>query len=140
VLIEFGFLSNHAETVRMLDGAWQDKCAAAVTEGILAYAKKANALDKAVAEKRARDAEANERWRLHLASQAANKAFPAASTNKAPAIAISRAEPAPQPQMPAACAPTAERAVLAASTSSTTNVAPIVLGSLFDFYATGQTE
>jgi len=139
VLIEFGFLSNHAETVRMLDGAWQAKCAAAVTEGVLAYAKKADALDKAVAEKRARDAEANERWRQHLASQTA-KAFPAVSTNKAPAIAIARAVPAPLPQTPAACAPTAERAVLAASTSSTTNVAPIVLGSLFDFYATGQTE
>ncbi|NCB05265.1 MAG: hypothetical protein EOM69_07055, partial [Clostridia bacterium] len=65
VLIEFGFLSNQTETFRMLDPAWQDQSVSAVAEGVLAYAKRVSALDTAVAAKRARDEEANERWRQH---------------------------------------------------------------------------
>jgi len=74
VLIEFGFLSNQTETFRMLDPAWQDQSVSAVAEGVLAYAKRVPALDTAVAAKRARDEEANERWRQHLASQATKAA------------------------------------------------------------------
>ena len=70
VLLEFGFLSNAAEAHRMLCGDWQEENAAAVVAGIAAYARKAEALDRAVAEKRQQDAEANERWRRHLAAQA----------------------------------------------------------------------
>jgi N-acetylmuramoyl-L-alanine amidase len=70
VLLEFGFLSNAGETRRMLRTDWQIQSCAAVVEGVLAYARSAKTLDRAVADKRARDAENNERWRKHLAAQA----------------------------------------------------------------------
>ena len=117
VLLEIGFLSNRAETQKMLDEAWQEKCAAAVTDGILTYAKKVEALDKAVAAKRVRDAEANERWRLRLLAHAA-KAAAAPPTNTAAIV----------------------RAHLAATPVSNTNTAPVALNSLIDFYMTGKAE
>ncbi len=73
VLLEFGFLSNSEETRRMLDPEWQEQSAAAVAAGISSYAKKVDNLDQAVAEKRKRDAEANERWRKRLELAAAKK-------------------------------------------------------------------
>ncbi len=73
VLLEFGFLSNSDETRRMLDPEWQEQSAAAVAAGIASYAKKVDALDQSVAAKRARDVEANERWRKHLDEQDARK-------------------------------------------------------------------
>jgi N-acetylmuramoyl-L-alanine amidase len=74
VLLEFGFLSNTDETRRMLRADWQAQSCAAVIKGVLAYARSVKALDRAVAEKRARDAENNERWRKHLAEQATREA------------------------------------------------------------------
>jgi N-acetylmuramoyl-L-alanine amidase len=69
VLLEFGFLSNPTEARRMLCADWQERSAEAVAAGVLAYARKVEALDRAVADKRKRDAEANERWRRHLAEK-----------------------------------------------------------------------
>ncbi len=127
VLLEFGFLSNPAETQKMLDAAWQEKCAAAITDGILSYSKKVEALDRAVAEKRAHDADTNERWRLHLTAQAAKKAA---------AQPVRRAEAAsPSPT-------TTVHSVSAAlsSSSGTTNTLPLELNTLIEYYATGEAE
>jgi N-acetylmuramoyl-L-alanine amidase len=112
VLLEFGFLSNREEALRMLDRSWQDNRAAAVTAGILSYVKKVDALDRAVADKRARDAESNERWRQHLAAQASQPAAAASNT---------------------VCS-------LNGATSSITNSAAAALEPLVEFYATGQAE
>ncbi|MDD4101860.1 MAG: N-acetylmuramoyl-L-alanine amidase [Kiritimatiellae bacterium] len=76
VLLEFGFLSNTEETLRMLDPDWQIQSAAAVAAGISSYAKKVDILDQSVALKRAKDAEANERWRKYLAERAAPQEAP----------------------------------------------------------------
>ena len=134
VLLEFGFLSNPSEIRKMLDLAWQDKCAGAISDGILSYAKKVDTLDKAVAEKRKREAEANTRWRLHLATQTAKP------PDAPPALVSSNAVPA----MAASLAPAASN-LICATTSRTifvtgTNTAPAELNTLIDFYATGKVE
>ncbi|MDD4017174.1 MAG: N-acetylmuramoyl-L-alanine amidase [Kiritimatiellae bacterium] len=125
VLLEFGFLSNRGETLRMLTSSWQEQCAAAVTAGVTAYAKRLGALDQAVAEKRARDAEANERWRRHLAS---------VKTNAPPLTPVS--PPLPEP--------VATNPTYAASSPSAffrgTNTAPAEVNTLIDFYTTGTLE
>ena len=129
VLVEFGFLSNPSDVQKMRDAQWREKCAAAVTDGVLAYSRKVDALDKAVAEKRQRDAEANERWRLHLAALSAQK----------------RARPtAAQPtNAPAACAQSTNAAASGAavvSSSSSTNTAPLDVDTLIEFYAPGNSD
>jgi N-acetylmuramoyl-L-alanine amidase len=135
VLVEIGFLSNHSEAVKMTDAAWQEKCAATIGEGILTYAKKVDGLDKAVAAKRARDAEASERWRLRLAAQAA-KPFGTLSTNKGTRVQSGIAIIAALPTNKAAVV----RMELAAASITNTNTAPVVLSNLFEFYETGRTE
>lgn len=125
VLLEFGFLSNRDETLKMLTPAWQRQCAEAVTQGVVVYAKRVDALDRAVAEKRARDAEANERWRLHLASLQ-NQPQPAVTNT-------------PSPLPPVATALTYAAASPVAVLHGT-NAAPVEINSLIDFYATGTVE
>ena len=129
----------------MLESAWQAQCASAVVAGILSYAKKVDALDKAVAEKRARDVEANGRWRQHLAAKSAKNAGEGLSTAFTNAFGAS----------PIAAVPLAEKAeliqtrpavevfsntVAAVSTISLTgtNAAPAKIDSLIDFYTTGK--
>ena len=135
VLLEIGFLSNRAEALKMLDETWQEKCVAAVTEGVLSYAKKVEALDKAVAEKRARDTEANERWRRHLAARAVKSAAAAPTNRTADVRATLVSAPTP---------PTNRNASVSAALTGTptfcTNTAPVDLSSLIDFYATDQAE
>jgi N-acetylmuramoyl-L-alanine amidase len=127
VLLEFGFLSNPAETQKMLDAAWQEKCAAAITDGILSYSKKVEALDRAVAEKRAHDADTNERWRLHLTAQAAKKAA------AQPVRQAEAARPSPTTTVHSASA-------ALSSSSGTTNTLPLELNTLIEYYATGEAE
>ena len=144
-LIEFGFLSNPAETRRMLESAWQAQCASAVVAGILSYAKKVDALDKAVAEKRARDVEANERWRQHLAAKAtknAGEGLATAFTNTFGATPIAAVPLADTAELIQA-RPAVEvfsNAVAAVSTVplTGTNAAPAKIDSLIDFYTTGK--
>jgi len=125
VLLEFGFLSNREETLKMLTPAWQKECAGAVAEGVVVYAKRVGALDRAVAEKRARDAEANERWRRHLAAlQSAHRTSPTNPPTALPTVATALTY--------AAASPTA---ILHG-----TNAAPVEINSLIDFYATGTVE
>jgi len=125
VLFEFGFLSNRGETLKMLTSSWQEQCADAVTAGVTAYAKKIGALDHAVAEKRARDAEANERWRRHLASVQTN----------APPL-----RPAPIP-LPAPVVTSLSYAVSSPSAIFRgTNATPVEINTLIDFYGKGTLE
>ncbi len=136
VLLEFGFLSNRTETRKMLDPGWQDKCALAISDGILSYAKKVDALDKAVAEKRKHEAEANERWRLHLAAPAAKP--PAAP----PALTLSSSNAAPA-TVTVLVPPVSNQFCVTASRAAPltgTNAAPPELNTLIDFYATGKVE
>ena len=145
VLIEFGFLSNHAETLNLQDEAWQEKRAAAVATGICAYAKKVDALDKTVAEKRAREAAANERWKLRLAAKAG--AAPAAATQ--PAIPQPAATLAAVSLAAASLAPISSNAApvqmasfspSSAAVSSPTNALAVELDALLDFYSNGKVE
>ena len=135
MLLEFGFLSNAADTRNMLNPEWQEKCAAAVSDGILSYAKKVDTLDTAVAEKRKRDAEANERWRLHLASQAAKAATAqpvvAAPTNAGFSV-LAKLSPSSSNLLCAAAS--------LASSAVSTNAVPPDLNSLMHFYETVQGE
>lgn len=117
VLLEFGFLSNKEEALRMLDRPWQEKHAEAVTSGILSYAKKVDALDKAVADKRAHDAESNERGHHHLAAHAADQ--PAADASPSNTVCSLHG---------------------ASPSTSKTNSATAELGPLIDFYEKGQAE
>lgn len=135
VLLEFGFLSNAGETRRMLRADWQIQSCAAVVEGVLAYARSAKTLDRAVADKRARDAENNERWRKHLAAQATRAAVEADAQ-------ADRQQPAVTPSavsLPAASSATLPHAV--ASVVPTlqqrqgTNSAPIQMDALLEYYA-----
>ena len=120
VLLEFGFLSNTAEAKRMLRADWQERSAKAVAAGILSYAKKVDTLDLAVAEKRKQDAEANERWRQHLAAQ---------EKEKRDAKTPSPAAPAPAPvKAAAATAP-------APADTATKKTTSLKMDSIFDFYA-----
>jgi N-acetylmuramoyl-L-alanine amidase len=133
VLLEFGFLSNQAETRKMLAREWQERCAAAVSEGILSYARKVGALDKAVADKRKREAEANERWRLRLAAQAAKPHAPL------PPPALSNAASAAAGLAPAL---SNSLCIVAArfGAAASTNAAPAELNTLIDFYESGKVE
>lgn len=134
VLLEFGFLSNQADTRKMLDPGWQDKCAASISDGILSYAKKVDTLDKAVAEKRKREAEANERWRLHLATQAT-----AAATPKAAPPALSNAPI----HLAGILSPASNRLCVVANHTASftgTNAIPAGLDTLIDFYENGTVE
>ena len=153
VLLEVGFLSNRAEALKMLDDAWQEKCAAAVTEGVLTYAKKVETLDKSVAEKRARDTEANERWRRRLVAHAAKTAAPSATnktvtarTSLATASTSATNKPAAVRSDLAAVTPLSTnktesvRAHLATTPIFNTNTAPVALSTLIDFYAAGKAE
>lgn len=97
VLLEFGFLSNSDETRRMLDPEWQEQSAAAVAAGIAAYAKKVDILDQSVAEKRQRDAEANDRWRRHLEMAAAQKQTVAAAQSET--AGLTEPEPATETEL-----------------------------------------
>ena len=115
VLLEFGFLSNADEAKRMLRTDWQERSAKAVAAGILTYAKKVDALDTAVAEKRKQDAEANERWRQRLAAQEKEKRDA-------------------QPPPPAAPPKTAT-AVPAPANAATNKTASLKIDSIFEFYA-----
>ena len=137
ILIECGFLSNSFETHRMLEKSWQERCATAVTEGVLSYTKKVDQLDKAVAQKRARDAEANERWRQYLAAQAAQSA--GAQIAAAPKAANIHREvpqnPAPTPPLMAGLSNT-----VASVTLTGTNTAPVHIDSLIDFYAPSKVQ
>ena len=128
VLIEFGFLSNPADIRKMQDPQWLEACADAVRDGILSYTRKVDALDKAVADKRAREAEANERWRQHLAAQKAAQ-LPAPAAAAVAAVAVSNA-----PAQPEAVPP-----VTVLSTTST-NRAPLEIDTLLEFYANGHSD
>jgi N-acetylmuramoyl-L-alanine amidase len=122
VLIEFGFLSNPSDILKIQDAQWQEKCATAITEGILSYSRKVDALDKAVAEKRAHESEMNERWRHHLASCA---------PPKEPLQSLSPANDATViPPPPTNVAPPLS--------SPSTNTSPLDMETLIEFYATGK--
>ena len=54
VLVEVGFLSNTAETKKMLAAEWQDDCAQAIMRGVIEYARKTDTLTLAVDKKRQR--------------------------------------------------------------------------------------
>ena len=55
VLVEVGFLSNEAETRKMLTTEWKDQCALAIARGVIEYARKVDTLTLAVNEKRQRN-------------------------------------------------------------------------------------
>ena len=146
VLLEFGFLSNQAETHRMLDSTWQEHCTAAVVAGVLSYAKKVDTLDKAVAEKRAREALANERWRQRLAALSAKNAAESVSQPQTNLPLASAAVLSQTPtQLQVLTPPTRmnlSNAVAAVSSPplTGTNAAPVKIDSLIDFYATGKVQ
>ena len=135
VLLEFGFLSNAGETRRMLRTDWQIQSCAAVVEGVLAYARSAKTLDRAVADKRARDAENNERWRKHLAAQATRAAVEAdAQADRQlaavtpSAVSFPTAPSATLPNAVASATPTLQQ-------QQGTNSAPIQMDALLEYYA-----
>ena len=135
VLLEFGFLSNAGETRRMLRTDWQIQSCAAVVEGVLAYARSAKTLDRAVADKRARDAENNERWRKHLAAQATRAAAEAdAQADRQlaavtpSAVSFPTAPSATLPNAVASATPTLQQ-------QQGTNSAPIQMDALLEYYA-----
>ncbi|HNX35528.1 MAG TPA: N-acetylmuramoyl-L-alanine amidase [Kiritimatiellia bacterium] len=146
VLLEFGFLSNPTETRRMLESVWQERCATAVAEGVLAYARKVDALEKTMAAKRIKDEEANARWRQHLAARNAKApADLAAATNthrsaSAQASAACRPESSGMPVIaPSAMAVFSNTVASAAPVAlAGTNSAPLEIDTLVDFYATGK--
>lgn len=57
VLIEVGFLSNVVELLKMLEPEWMDTCADSISDGIMDYASKVDALNVAIREKREREFE-----------------------------------------------------------------------------------
>lgn len=124
ILIECGFMSNEEETRHMLEARWQDRCAAAIADGVRCYAGKVDALDRAIAAKRARDEDANERWRQHLAAQAVRRSL------------VCPAAPAPVPPKPEKITPVVEDLSQAAvaSHSAGTNTPVSAIESLIDFY------
>lgn len=135
VLLEFGFLSNTGETRRMLRADWQAQSCAAVVNGVLAYVRGLPALDRAVADKRARDAEANERWRKHLAAQAARAA---AEAEARAARQLSAITPAGGPPPPTASGTTFSNAVASVTPhihQQGTNSVPVRMDALLEFYA-----
>jgi len=149
VLLECGFLSNLAETRKMLGSAWQEQCAAAIASGVISYAKKADSLDLSVADKRKREADANERWRQHLATQSARPgrdAVVTAATNTSTSASASVAavppseapDPFIQPPPPRTSYSNAVAASFVRPTG--TNVAPVKIDSLIDFYAPGKVQ
>ena len=141
VLLEFGFLSNAVETRKMLDVAWQDKCALSIVEGILSYAKKVDALDAAIADKRKRDAEANDRWRLHLAAQTSNALPALARVTPVPASASASSNALPSSAYLMPLVSNHLYVVASHSPSLTnTNIAPAEINALIDFYAAGKVE
>ncbi len=152
-LLEFGFLSNRDETLLMKTEAWQAACAEAIVEGILGYARRVTALDRAVAEKRARDAELNERWRRHLAerdraSQPAptEAAPPPAARETVPEVPPSASLSAPPPRRNTDTGLSDARIARVSGTAPAvpilrgTNVAPAELNTLIDFYGAGTVE
>ena len=128
VLIEVGFLSNPADIRKLLDADWQEACAAAIAQGIFSYSRKVDALDKAVADKRAREMEANERWRHRIAAQAAQKAAALAATSQ-PAAATN-----------AAAKSDSASSVTTVSSSSSTNRPALEIDTLIEFYAPGNSD
>jgi len=68
-LVEVGFLSNADDLKKLNCKKWRDTCAEKLFEGIMDYCSKVVSLEGAVATKRKRDAEANERWREYLAAK-----------------------------------------------------------------------
>jgi N-acetylmuramoyl-L-alanine amidase len=163
VLIEVGFLSNHAEAKKMLDGTWQQQCVHAIADGILGYAKKVDGLDRAIAEKRARDSEANERWRLRLAAKAAASAADAtnalasaqsslnavsttAGSSVSNATLLAHADHAEllrasvQASRLASAGPAAPSDAQSPRATFPTNTPPLQLSTLFDFYVTDPAE
>ena len=145
VLIKFGFLSNSGEAGEMLAETWQDAHAQLVADAVTRYAKRVEALDGAVAEKREADRKANEAWRAKLAQRNAAKRDagqvatqpskrPSSSGGVPQRLAATfplapfpsnddQDEPAAQPPPPRPVA--VERG---------TNTAPLVVGRLIDFY------
>lgn len=135
VLLEFGFLSNAGETRRMLRTDWQMQSCAAVVEGVLAYARSAKTLDRAVADKRARDAENNERWRKHLAAQATRAAVEAdAQADRQPAAVTPSAVSVPTTSS-ASLPHTVASATLTLQQQQGTNSAPLQMDALLEYYA-----
>jgi len=109
VLVEVGFLSNVAETKKMMTPEWQDDCARAIMRGIIEYARKVDTLSLAVNEKRQRDFEAREKAKAASAKRAAppvaeppKTEVPKADEPKAEAVEAvadeAVAEPPPQPK------------------------------------------
>lgn len=149
VLLEFGFLSNQTETCRMLRADWQEHSTAAVVAGVLSYAKKIEPLNTAVAAKRQRDAEANERWRQHLAAKAraaeettAAKKKTAAPPSPPPAIAANTRVTAPLPKAVSPkpeTAPPEEPKIAQADTPKTVQP-PSDSQTIFDFYLANEQE
>ncbi|MDD3584777.1 MAG: N-acetylmuramoyl-L-alanine amidase [Kiritimatiellae bacterium] len=138
VLLEFGFLSNTGEARRMLRTDWQEQSCAAVVEGVLAYARSVKALDRAVAEKRARDAENNERWRKHkhLAAQAARAAAEAEARTTRQLAAITPPVAAPLLTEPnTALSNTVVASAISITQQPGTNSAPLQVDTLLEFYA-----
>lgn len=150
ILVEFGFLSNRDDVQSMLDPAWQNIHAAAVADGIAAYARKVDALNKSVAEKRARDAEHNERWRLrlisrntHAATNAITPLVAVADTSGRPPPPVGRIGASGCPRVSAdtsADPATTIRADPAASGAPTTNAPNAQLSTLIDFYTQKKAE
>jgi len=136
VLLEFGFLSNTGEARRMLCADWQAQSCAAVVEGVLAYARSVKALDHAVAEKRARDAENNERWRKHLAAQAARAAAEAKAREARQLAAVT---PPAAVSLPTESNTALSNTVMASAIpiiqQPGTNSVPLRVDALLEFYA-----
>ena len=119
----------------MLRADWQAQSCAAVVDGVLAYVRGLPALDRAVADKRARDAEANERWRKHLAAQAARAA---AEAEARAARQLSAITPAGGPPPPTASGTTFSNAVASVTPhihQQGTNSVPVRMDALLEFYA-----
>ena len=145
VLIEFGFLSNSGEAGEMLAETWQDAHAQLVADAVTRYAKRIEALDGAVAEKREADRKANEAWRAKLAQRNAAKrdagqvaTQPSKRPSSSGGVPQRLAAPFPLAPFPSnddqdepAAQPPPPRPV---AVERGTNTAPLVVGRLIDFY------
>ena len=88
VLVEVGFLSNEAETTKMLTPEWKGQCALAIAQGVIEYARKVDALTLAV----------NERRQRPVAAKEPPKAQPAPEAEAQPEEPRAEPQPAPEPE------------------------------------------
>jgi len=131
VLIETGFLSNTDDALRMKTEEWKSDCSSKISAGILAYCRKVKSLNQAVAAKRRNEAQANQRWRDHLAQKKVERERAATPVN----IVSNQPEVALKDEIAAT-----NKTSKTISDKHSHKDAPSGLMAISDFYRTGKVE